>query len=97
MGNTMDEGFYVRSDAHVKLSNEQIAGQATPGKVAASMMFSVARYDAWVTACELGSPEAMKEARERTIDYFTGQYRMMFEDNFDDYVKNFDQYLQVKR
>jgi hypothetical protein len=90
-----DATFYARADAHIHLSNAQ-AKDVDRGKVSASMMYSVARFNAWVSACGSADGAAMLAARAGMIEYFTTQYRAMLEENLDDYIKNFDQYMKVK-
>jgi hypothetical protein len=36
----------------------------------------------------------MAEAKEDTIEYFCEQYRLMLEENLDDYIENFARYMQ---
>jgi hypothetical protein len=35
----------------------------------------------------------MAASRDETIDYFLSEYRLMLEENFDDYVENFAKYM----
>ena len=91
-----DEGFYDRADEHIRLSNEQLAKQPDRGKVSASTLYSASRFNAWVSACGFASSEQMAKARGETVDYFVEQYRLMLEDNLDDYIANFSSYMQVK-
>lgn len=35
----------------------------------------------------------MAAARDAMLTYFCDQYRMMLEDNLDDYIARFDQYM----
>jgi hypothetical protein len=65
------------------------------GKVSASMMYSLARFNAWVSACGFESASDMSAARKETIDYFVNQYIKMLEDNLDDYIANFEKYMKV--
>jgi hypothetical protein len=88
----IDDKFFERADAHIYLSNDQLA-DAKLGKVSASMMYATARFNSWVSACGFGSGEDMAEAREETIDYFVEQYRIMLEENLDDYIKGFGKYM----
>ncbi|MPN53135.1 hypothetical protein SDC9_200799 [bioreactor metagenome] len=37
----------------------------------------------------------MASARQETIEYFIEQYRSMLENNLDDYISNFESYMQV--
>jgi hypothetical protein len=50
MDSETDEMFYRRADAHIDLANEQVA-DASRGKVSASFMYAVARFNSWVSAC----------------------------------------------
>jgi hypothetical protein len=93
---TPDPKFFERADAHIQLSNTQLTG-ASRGEVNASMMFGMARYNAWVAAFGYESAAVMTEKRAETIDYFCDQFRIMLEDNYDDYMKNFDRYMTIEK
>ncbi len=92
MSEEVDETFYQRADAHIRLSNDQLNGVSS-GKVSASMMYSLARFNAWLSARGVQNPEQMREARDGMIEYFVGQYKQMLEHNLDDYIENFDRYV----
>ena len=92
----VDEKFYQRADDHINLSNSQISGSVGRGKVSASFMFSLTRFNAWVSATSWTSAEAMADDREQTIEYFMAEYRQMLEQNLDDYIENFDSYIPKK-
>ncbi len=87
-----DPAFFARADAHITLSNDQLAG-VDRGAVNASMMFALARFNAWTAACDFVTRAPMAERRDQTIDYFVGQFRIMLEEHYDDYVENFDRYM----
>ena len=91
----MDDEFYDRADAHINLSNKQISDHVSKGKVSASFMYSVARFNAWVSACGWRSGKEMAEAKEETMEYFTTEFRKMLEENLDDYIENFDSYMKI--
>ena len=93
MSKDRDAGFYDRADAHIHLSNDQLALVDSRGKVSASMMYGTSRFNAWVSACGFSSGEQMAAAREETLTYFCEQYRLMLEDNLDDYIMNFGKYM----
>lgn len=93
MPNT-DEGFYNRADAHIDLANRQLSETEGKGKVSASFMYGVARFNAWVSACGWQSADDMAKAREETLAYFVAEYRKMLEENLDDYIENFDDYMR---
>ena len=91
----VDDKFYERADAHIDLSNDQLK-DIDRGKVSASMMYAVARFNAWITACGYSTSAEMSSGREETIEYFSREYRKMLEENLDDYIANFDRYMRVK-
>ncbi len=90
-----DAAFYNRADAHVHLSNDQLADEPGRGKVSASMLFAAARFNAWVSACGFSSSEEMTNAKAETLEYFVEQYRLMLNENLDDYISNFNRYMTV--
>lgn len=90
-----DDKFYERADAHIHLSNDQI-GDVTSGKVSASMMYATARFNAWLSACGFSDAKAMQDLRDENIEYFVDQYRKMLIENIDDYIDNFDSYMNTE-
>ena len=88
----IDKDFYNRADAIIHLANDQLAG-ISRGKVSASCMYATARFNAWVSACGHASAEDMAAAKEETVEYFTKQYRAMLEENMDDYIGKFGEYM----
>lgn len=91
----VDDEFYDRADAHIHLSNDQITESIGRGKVSASFMYSVARYNAWVSACGWNNSKEMSESKEETIEYFVTEYKKMLEENLDDYIDNFNKYMEL--
>ena len=91
-----DPKFFDRADAHIDLSNEQLS-DISRGKVSASMMYATARFNAWVSACGFNASAEMTKAKEESLEYFVGEYRKMLEENFEDYIKNFDDYMKTKK
>lgn len=90
-----DDKFYERADTHIHLSNDQISEDVTKGKVSASMMYATARFNTWISACDWNSAEEMAAAKEETIEYFMSEYRKMLNENMDDYINNFQSYMQM--
>jgi hypothetical protein len=88
-----DEKFYDRADAHIHLTNDQISEDVSQGKASASMMYATARFNAWVSATGWNSGEEMKQSKEETLDYFAAEYRKMLEENLDDYINHFSDYM----
>ncbi|OLS60874.1 DUF3144 domain-containing protein [Pseudomonas putida] len=93
MPQATDQAFYDRADAHIDLANQQIDSLQDLGKVSASMTFGASRFNAWMSARSFKSGAEMAAAREELVKYFSEQYRMMLEDNLDDHIKHFEQYM----
>ena len=93
MDSETDEMFYRRADAHIDLANEQVA-DISRGKVSASFMYAVARFNSWVTACKADSAEDLRAGKEESVEYFVSQYRAMLSENLDDYIEHFDKYMR---
>jgi hypothetical protein len=89
----VDEDFYNRADAVIRLANDQLSDMSR-GNVSASCMYATARFNAWVSACGHGSAEDMAAAKKETLEYFVRQYRAMLEENLDDYIDNFSKYMR---
>jgi len=87
------DNFFERADAHIYLSNDQLAS-STKGKVSASMMYGTARFNAWISATDWHNGEEMERAKEETLEYFVTEYRKMLEENLDDYIQNFEAYMK---
>lgn len=94
MSENDDDQFFSRADAHIRLSNEQL-GEANRSQVSASMLFATSRFNAWLIAGGAKSGKEMSESRDDMIKYFTEQYRLMLEENINDYIKNYDNYMQA--
>ncbi|OYX50083.1 MAG: hypothetical protein B7Y90_05220 [Alphaproteobacteria bacterium 32-64-14] len=95
MADPFDDAFYMRADAHITLSNEQV-DDAAPEMVNASMMFASARFCAWLSAGGFKTGEAMAAKHGETIEYFVAGFRQMLEGNMDAYIANFDTYVRPK-
>jgi hypothetical protein len=91
-----DPKFFDRADAHIRLSNEQLS-DISRGKVSASMMFAAARFNAWVSACGFDASSDMAQAKGETLEYFVTEYRKMLEENLDDYIRNFDEFIKTRK
>ena len=92
----MDNEFYERADAHIELANDHINEEVSRGKASSSLLYSASRFNAWISACGWNNSEEMAGSKEETIEYFVTEYRKMLEENLDDYIENFNQYMQVE-
>jgi len=90
--NERDKQFFEMADKFIELANQQSDSVAN-GKVALSMLFAVARFNAFVYAGMSKELEQFKDERQVALDYFTSQFRTALEENLNDYEKNFDSYV----
>jgi hypothetical protein len=91
----LDPGFFDRADAHIRLANEQ-SKKDDPAVVSASFMYGLARFHAWLTAASYKSKEEMQQRKVETMTYFMQQYKAMLEENWTDYIDNFDSYIKKR-
>jgi hypothetical protein len=94
MKSEIDKEFFERADAYITLANEQ-AANVNRGKVSASMMFATARFNAWVSASGVESSDELASVREEALTYFVNEYRQMLEENLDEYIEHFDDYMKT--
>ena len=92
----VDEKYYERADAHIRLSNDQITPEVGHGKVSASFMFGAARFNAHLTATSWESQKEFSKGKDEAIKYFVSEYRKMLVEHMDDYEANFNDYMAVK-
>jgi len=88
-----DKAFFERADAYITVANEQ-SQNVNRGKVSASMMFATARFNAWVSASGTDSGDELASVKEEALEYFVSEYRKMLEENLDEYVEHFDNYMK---
>lgn len=91
-----DPTFFDRADSFIHLANKHNS-KISRGKVSASLMYGSARFQAWNAATWAESSAEMKSQRDETIQYFVEQYRTMLEEHLDDYIENFDKYMETPR
>lgn len=96
MAQNIVDKFFNQADAHIHLSNEQIE-QISRGKVSTSMMYTTARFNSWVSVCGWKSSEEMQAVRDEPVEYCTVQFCKMLEENLDDYIANFENYMQKSK
>lgn len=94
MSDDIDDKFYDRADAHIHLSNDQTQ-DISNGKVSASMMYATARFNAWLSACGPKSGEELAGLKASILEYYLEEYRKMLGENLDDYIQNFEKYMQT--
>ncbi|RXK00408.1 hypothetical protein CRU98_04415 [Arcobacter sp. CECT 8986] len=82
--------FLMRADEHIELANSQLNETTTQGEVSASLMYAAARFNAWMASTSFESAEAMKEEKEKIIEYFIKEYKIALAENIDNHIENYD-------
>ncbi len=90
---TKDKEFYEMADAHIAVANKQ-AKSTTPGKVSATILYSAARFNAFLAASNANSAAEFASKKEETCKFFMAEYQKMLDEHFADYANNFDKYLR---
>jgi hypothetical protein len=92
MTDKLDTKFFDRATAVIDLMNTQIK-DADRQLVGASLMLASARFNAWVSAVENADVEVMKADRDNYTEAMTRYYRGLLEDQYDEYLENYEAYL----
>lgn len=87
--------FYDRVDELIQVANKQCDAE-DKGKVSASFLFAASRFNTWVSASGFETAALMQANREELIQHFVQQYQAMLEDNLDEFIENFSDYLIKK-
>ena len=93
MQGTPDSEFGGRFAAFLDVANGYL-GATQPAAVSISMNEAAARFHAWVWAAGAPDLEALAGKREEATQYYLDQCRTMFQAHYDDYVRNYDQFVE---
>jgi len=93
----LDDTFFERADAHINLANDHVNAKVEPRLVSASLMFSSARFNAWISASGFQNGEELKARKKELLEYFVSQYSSMLEENLDNYADNYDLYMGISQ
>ncbi|NOR55985.1 MAG: DUF3144 domain-containing protein [Sulfurovum sp.] len=88
-----DEKFFERVDTLIAITNGYIKKEVHPTFASNSFMFAASRFNAWMVAAGSKDAEEFANEKEKILEYFTDQYKLMLNDNLDDYIRNFDKYM----
>lgn len=86
---TTNPALFERADAHIKVCNDQLKS-STPERVADAAVYSAAHFKAWSLMIRSPDQETFANNRDTAIAEAVEQYRRMFEQNYDQYIKTFD-------
>ena len=86
-----DMQFWESADAHISLANEQ-SDRLGLDKANAVMMYSAARYNAFIASTKTESDEELEALKASCIEYYVEEYKKMFTENLEDWIRNFEKY-----
>lgn len=90
-----DEAFWDRTDAVIKLANEQAADDSIP-QVAISLLYAAARYNVFEWWTQFEDKESFGNSKQEFIDLYVDRCREMLTENFQDYLDHFDEAANSK-
>jgi len=90
-----DEEFWAMTDEFINLANNQ-CDKHNNGKVSTSILFSAARFNAFMFASTTENVAELLKDKELAVEYFTSQYKKALKENLSDYEKNYKDYIAVK-
>jgi hypothetical protein len=93
--NNPGPAFWERANALINLANDQCSN-AEPSEVSASTLYAAARFNSFIVARTCGNAQTMQAERERALEYFTEQFRLMMAGNLDDFIASYQQYMAPK-
>lgn len=92
----IDPTFYQRADDFINLANEHLKN-INSNQVSGAMLFACSRFNAYVAASKAENKEQLLESRDDVIQYFLEQYKDMLVANLDEYINNFEYYIEGKK
>ena len=86
-----DDKFWDRTDEIINLANKQCDSTSIKN-VNSSLLFAASRFNVFIAASLAKDVEQLKNDKNDALKYFIEQYTKMFNENFDEYVKNYDKH-----
>ena len=93
---SVDKDFWGRADAIIKVANEQ-SSEVPISEVSASLIYAAARFNAFAVASMSTDVQNLKKDKQKAVAYFTKQFRKMLATNIDDYIDNYNKYIEKAR
>ena len=84
-----DKEFYELADEHIALANTRM-NQVKPAKVSATMLFAVARFNAFLISVSAENKAQMLLDKEPAIAYFMQEYEKYLRENIDEHLARHD-------
>jgi len=87
------EQYWKNVDTFISAANKMSTDQGIDN-TSSTLLYAAARFSAFNAASKYKEAEALSLDKEEAIKYFTATFTKMFQQNMDDYEKNFDQYFK---
>lgn len=86
--NDIDAQFRAMADSFIDVANRH-CDAAAKENVGMALLYAAARFGAFVVAAHADDLAAYEGDRSKAIQFFTGKYVEMLEENLDDYRRTF--------
>ena len=91
----LDKEFFDIADKFIRLANEHIQTVGNE-KAGAALSYASARFNAFLVASNAASLNKLKALRGDAKDHFLPIYEQNFDQNLDDYEKNYGKYFRER-
>ncbi len=86
-----DPQFNARTDEILAVANAQLRNGQPLEQVAGSVTFAAAAFNAWMCLALSKDADWMAKGRNQIVNDLTDRFRKMLEDNYDNYLKTYDE------
>ncbi len=90
MAQDADPKFFQRADEFIQVANRQMSTVENPQRVPTALIWSGARYAAWLNASISPSREVLVDNRDDMVEAFTAQFKQLLTEQFDYYIAHYD-------
>lgn len=93
MENIDTEHYFNTADEFIFLANTHLENSTAP-RISNIMMYATARFNAYTLASQTENKEIFKKEKTENIEFLVEAYKKSLEEHYDDYIENFDEYLE---
>ncbi|ESQ81676.1 hypothetical protein AEAC466_20490 [Asticcacaulis sp. AC466] len=94
--NVPDPSFFERTNALINVANNQCSG-VSADQVSHSFTNASTRFNVWLWSITSKDVEDLKARREQALDLLLQETHDAFARHFDEYVANYDAYVNANR
>ncbi len=89
----VNDRYIERVDAFIKQAN-QFAEAEGADSVSSSLLYAATRFSAFNASRKYTQADKLAQDKTEALKYFSDIFRKMFQENMEDYIKNFDNYFK---